>query len=233
MAHQIFRAATWMRVGLCIGAIVAAPDAMAEPILPGDQTSVRALGDELSVGDIVFIRVAAKPFREVAVATNSWTNHVGIVVDVEGKEPLVAESAFPLSRMTALSRFIGRSEGGRVAVMRLRSPLTEAQRRRVRGAAQRHLGVLYDTGFDLHSRREFCSRFVREVVQESTGTELGEVETFSSLFRAHPEVDLGFWRLWYFGRIPWDRETVTPASLLRSSDLDVVFDGSVTRESAS
>ena len=28
-----------------------------------------------------------------------------------------------------------------------------------------------------------------------------------------PEADTGFWRAWYFGFIPWQRETVTPASL--------------------
>ena len=61
------------------------------------------------VGDIVFIRVTVRPFLEVASATRSWANHVGIVVGERGGEPLIAESTFPLSRVTTMSRFLARS----------------------------------------------------------------------------------------------------------------------------
>jgi len=54
---------------------------------------------------------------------------------------------------------------------------------------------------------------------------LAEVETFATLLADRPEVDLGFWKLWYFGRIPWARETVTPASMLRSPEVRTIFDG--------
>ncbi len=179
----------------------------------------------LKVGDLVFIRVSALPFRWVARATGSWTNHVGVVIDVCEKEPTIAESRFPLSCTTSLSRFIGRSEAGRVAIARLKTPLTEAQKHRIRAAANRRLGIFYDSGFNLHSRRQFCSRYVREVVGEATGTSIGEVETFAALLAQRPTSALSFWRLWYFGRIPWNRETVSPANLLRSSGLTTVFDG--------
>lgn len=179
----------------------------------------------LKVGDLVFIRVSALPFRWVASATGSWTNHVGVVTDVCGKEPTIAESRFPLSCTTSLSRFIGRSEAGRVAVARLKTPLTEPQKHRIRAAANRRLGIFYDSGFNLHSRRQFCSRYVREVIGEATGAPIGEVETFAALLAQRPTSALGFWRLWYFGWIPWNRETVSPANLLRSSALTTVFDG--------
>lgn len=194
----------------------------------GDAESSMALGalaPKLEVGDVIFIRVAARPFREVAAATDSWTNHVGIVVDVAGKEPLVGESAFPFSRMTPLSRFVARSEGGRVSVRRLRVDLTQEQRQRILAAAESRSGIFYDTGFDLHSRRQFCSRYVREVIMEATGRSVGEVETFGQLLSRHPGADPGFWKLWYFGRIPWQRQTVTPASVMESAELRIVFDG--------
>lgn len=184
-----------------------------------------ALASTLEVGDVVFIRVTAKPFREVARATNSWTNHVGIVVDTSGPEPTIGESRFPLSGTTSWSRFIARSEHGRVSIRRLPTGLTNDQRLRVSEAAGRRSGILYDTGFDLHSRREFCSRYVREVMHDATGKDIGEVETFSHLLRSNPGAKLAFWRLWYFGRIPWQRETVTPAAMLRSPGLRTVFDG--------
>ena len=184
----------------------------------------RSLPAEPEIGDIVFIRVTVRPFLEVANATRSWTNHVGIVVGERDGEPLVAESTFPLSRVTTMSRFLARSDRGACVIARLKQPLDAEQRRRLVDAAMRRTGVVYDTGFNLASRRQFCSRFVREVVRDATQIVLGDVETFDTLLRRNPGHPLGFWRIWYFGRIPWQRRTVTPASLLESDALRVVAD---------
>ncbi|MCA8115173.1 YebB family permuted papain-like enzyme [Burkholderia cepacia] len=184
----------------------------------------RSLPAEPEIGDIVFIRVTVRPFLEVANATRSWTNHVGIVVGERDGEPLVAESTFPLSRVTTMSRFLARSDRGACVIARLKQPLDAEQRRRLVDAAMRRTGVVYDTGFDLASRRQFCSRFVREVVRDATQIVLGDVETFDTLLRRNPDHPLGFWRIWYLGRIPWRRRTVTPASLMDSPELRVVAD---------
>ncbi len=53
---------------------------------------------------------------------------------------------------------------------------------------------------------------------------LGDVETFDTLLRRNPDHPLGFWKIWYFGRIPWQRRTVTPASVFESRELRVVVD---------
>lgn len=210
---------------------VAAPDLSNTPgPIASAQLATAQLAPSLKVGDVVFIRVTARPFREVATATDSWTNHVGVVIEADRDDPVIAEATFPLSRTTKLSRFVGRSDHGRVAVMRLAEPLTVEQEQRVREAALRRTGVLYDTGFNLHSQRQFCSRYVREVLGEATGVSVGEVETFATLLTRQPNADLSFWKVWYFGRIPWQRETVTPASLLQSAALQPVFDGVATRE---
>jgi hypothetical protein len=209
------------------------PMAQAAPPLAEDhaqtvvlqRSSIATLALDMQVGDVVFIRVGAKPFREVAEATNSWTNHVGVVVDTSGPEPVIGESKFPLSRRTPLSEFVARSVGGRVSVARLVSALTPEQRLQVAAAADRRAGILYDTGFNLHSRRQFCSKYVREVLIEATGQSVGEVETFSHLLARRPNANVGFWKAWYLGSIPWHRETVTPASLLRSPALRTLFDG--------
>lgn len=119
---------------------------------------VSRLAASLQVGDIVFTRIGAYPFRKVAEATGSWTNHVGIVLDVSGKEPTIGESRFPFSGSTTLSRFVARSAGGRVAVMRLPTPLTPAQQVAIVAAAAQREHVFYDTGFDARSQRQFCSR---------------------------------------------------------------------------
>jgi hypothetical protein len=203
--------------------------AISEGAVQEQRVSVRGLGNQLEVGDLVFIRIGALPFRKVSEATASWTNHVGIVLDVAGDEPVVGESRVPFSGATRLSRFVARSQARRVAVARLRGGLTAEQCRRVAAAAKTRAGVLYDSGFDLQSRRQFCSRYVREVLTDATGTTVGDVESFSSLLDRNPHADLLFWRIWYFGRIPWQRRTVTPASLLASAELRTLFDGTLKR----
>jgi hypothetical protein len=188
---------------------------------------IAELESHLRVGDIVFTRIGGLPFRQIADATGTWTNHVGIVVGFNRLGAIVAESRVPLSRRTRFRRFVHRSDQGRVAILRLPRKLSEEEVDMLRRSMKRRLGRLYDTGFNLRSRRQFCSRFVREVLQESTGEVIGEVQTFRELLERNRGADLRLWNLWYFGRIPWDRATVTPESLYTSTSLEVVFDGTV------
>ena len=208
---------------------VTARDADVATPIASATTTLASLAATLKVGDVVFIRVPAKPFREVAAATGSWTNHVGVVVSVANGEVLIGESKFPRSRLTALADFVARSEGQRIAVTRLVDGLTDEQRATVLAAASKRVGVFYDTGFDLHAKsRQFCSRYVREVLFEASGQQVGEVQTFAKLLARRPDTQLGFWKRWYFGSIPWQRETVTPASVLHTPGLQAVFDGVAT-----
>jgi hypothetical protein len=189
----------------------------------------RELEGALRTGDIVFTRIPWAPFRQIADVTGTWTNHVGIVVGFDAVGALVAESRVPFSRRTRFTNFVRRSAQGRVAVLRLLQPLSDEEIQRLRRATGSRLGRLYDTGFNLRSRRQFCSRFVREVLQESTGVVIGEATTFRGLLERKPAADLRLWKVWYFGRIPWERATVTPESLYASPSLKVVFDGTLHR----
>lgn len=226
--RPLFALALWVisSFALCVPVAFGAQDADTGKVL--GRTSTDELGKQLRVGDVVFIRVSAFPFKKVASATNSWTNHVGVVIDVSGPEPVIGESTFPVSKATPFSRFARRSEAGRIEVGRLDTPLSSEQQAAVARSAQKRMGVFYDTGFDLDSKRQFCSRYVREVLGEAVGTQLGDIEDFSTLLSRNPNVDLTFWKTWYFGNIPWQRRTVTPASLLQSPRLHKVFDGYAT-----
>jgi hypothetical protein len=191
---------------------------------PG-RVPVAELADKLEVGDVVFIHIGALPFEKVSEATQSWANHVGVVVSVADGTPVIAESRIPRAATTTLAKFVARSVDGRLAIERLGTPLTPEQKQIVLAAANRRLGTVYDAGFNLASHREFCSRFVRDVLGDATGIEVGEVESFRTLLSHNPDTGLWFWRVWFFGRIPWDRQTVTPASVLHSPSLTKVFDG--------
>ena len=212
--------------GLLLSAVI-----FSTPVWAGQQTApatpakIDELARQLQVGDVVFIRIPRQPFTQVSDATSSWTNHVGIVSEVSGKEPVIAESRVPLSGETSWSKFVQRSDKGRVAVARLATPLDAQQQLKLRKSVAARSGILYDSGFNMDSKKQFCSRYVREVVDEAAGVKLGEVEDFATLLKRNPEAGQTFWKVWYFGNIPWQRKTVTPASLLNDKQLHVVFDG--------
>ncbi|CAI3937360.1 YebB family permuted papain-like enzyme [Commensalibacter communis] len=182
-----------------------------------DQTSLR-------IGDVVFIRIDNFIFNRVAKATLSWTNHVGIIIGFKHDEYWVAESTIPFSRIIPLSKFIARSQKGSFVIARLKQPLSNTQKINIMHAAKKRMGILYDTGFNLRSGRQFCSRFVYEVIKEATNIELGEIESFRKLLHKNPEYGLGFWKIWFLGFIPWQRLTVTPASQFNSKVIELVYD---------
>ncbi|MFZ4540994.1 MAG: YebB family permuted papain-like enzyme [Rickettsiales bacterium] len=189
----------------------------------------KTLGQSLAVGDIVFVHIDILPFRKIACDTMSWTNHVGIVTSIDGGEPIVSESTFPFSKHTKLSAFLKRSKDGRTTIKRLPQPITPEQQHAIRMAANKRLRKFYDTGFNLASRRQFCSRFVHEILKEALDVQVGKPQNLRELLTENPDADMRFWRLWYFGRIPWERTTVTPASQLNDPALTVVFDGNLAR----
>lgn len=194
---------------------------------PVEAIILEHLRPQLQVGDMVFIRLPYPLTLKIAEAEEVWTNHVGIVIDTSGPEPVIAESRIPLSGSTSLSKFVARSENGRVAVRRLPRALSSEEAEKLALAAQERFDRLYDLGFNLHSSREFCSKYVREVMLQATGESIGEVETFATLLAKHPHTDQRFWKWWYFGAIPWQRQTVTPGSQLTSPRLNTLFDGRV------
>ena len=182
----------------------------------------------LREGDVVFIATPNYLYRQIAAATGSPASHVGVVLADGDGGWWVAESAVPRVRVQPLERFVRRSEGGWLAVRRLPVPLSAPQSAALRAACDRRQGQWYHTGFDIDSRhRTFCSRFVREVYLEALGLELGEAESFGELLARTPQEGLRgrlrFWRLWFFGRIPWSRRTVTPASQFDSPLLTTVY----------
>ncbi|HZZ20991.1 MAG TPA: YiiX/YebB-like N1pC/P60 family cysteine hydrolase [Opitutaceae bacterium] len=188
-----------------------------------DDKSYKAVVDsEPAVGDIVFTRIGGPIFANVAATTLSWTSHVGIIVDYRDGDWIVAESGIPFVRKTPLRKFIDHSSGQMFSIRRLRTPPTEDQKRAMLIFADSQLGKPYSLGFDLGSSNTFCSKFVHDEVFVCTQQSIGEVETFEHLLHRNPDAPIWFWKMWFIGRIPWQRTTITPASELESPLLRVV-----------
>ncbi|WP_162932595.1 YiiX/YebB-like N1pC/P60 family cysteine hydrolase [Solimonas sp. K1W22B-7] len=183
------------------------------------------LEPSLAEGDLVFTRLRTPFGRYIADASASWTSHVGIVFRDPQGSWRVAESRIPRACYSSLESFLGRSEDCGVVVRRPRLALAPTDVAALRAQAERRFGQWYDTGFKYdRPQRAFCSKFTYDVYREALGLEIGRRENFRELLARNPEPRLGFWRLWYFGRIPWDRVTVTPASQLESPLLVDVYD---------
>jgi hypothetical protein len=185
---------------------------------------LRPVTAQLQDGDLIFTRISNPIFRKVAETTDSWETHVGILFSGANGTWQVAESKFPLSRCSRLDQFIARSEQGRFYVIRHRDGLTPGEKLNLREAAMARMGIRYDLGFNYNSPRLYCSKFVHEVYQQATGYQVGKLQTFRQLLAANPQAPVAFWRAWFFGFIPWQRQCITTTSEMKSVDFVPVFD---------
>lgn len=173
-------------------------------------------------GDLLFISIKSPLYKQVAKTSNTWVSHVGIAL-LEGDQWVVAESAVPFSRKTPLKKYIQRTVGTQICIRRLNQPITTDQLSKIKTSLEKRLGTLYHLGFNFDSRLQFCSKFVHEVFSEALAIQLGKVETFNNLLLSNPSTNLLFWKLWYFGRIPWQRKTITPYSQLIDKQMHTVL----------
>ncbi|MEX0425801.1 YebB family permuted papain-like enzyme [Providencia rettgeri] len=178
---------------------------------------------EYEVGDVVFTSIGTELFRQIASASLCWSNHVGMIVGHNGEDYLVAESRVPLSTTTTLSRFIARSSDNRYSVRRFSHTLTSEQKSALVAEVPDRLNKFYHTGFNYESSRQFCSKFVFDIYQSALSVQIGELETFKELLTKNPNAKLNFWKLWFIGQIPWERKTVTPASLWHNPELSLIY----------
>lgn len=178
--------------------------------------------DSLKEGDILFISINSFLYKQVAQGTGSWCSHVGFAVQEQG-EWFVLESAVPVVRRSPLRKFLSKTCNNEVAIRRLKSGVVPEQIERLKAEADKRMGRLYHLGFKYDSERQFCSKFVHECFRDGLGIKLGKVETLEVLLEQNPQASVGFWRAWYFGFIPWQRRTLTPASQLSDEALETVF----------
>jgi hypothetical protein len=182
------------------------------------------LRSSLRPGDVVFTRIDNLLYRHVAKATQSWTSHVGVLVSDPAGGLRVAESRVPRCAYSALDAFIARSENGMYAIRRPETALTGEQQAKLEDACAARMGGWYHLGFAYDSPRQYCSKLVYDVLLEATGVEVGILETFEQTLSRYPDCPQTVWKLWFFGRIPWQRRAVTPASQYRSEALVTVAD---------
>lgn len=182
------------------------------------------VASQLNEGDLIFLDIDSAIFEQVAVATKTWTSHVGIAVYEEGW--YVAESALLKSRKTPLCKYLSRTQDERFEVRRLKKYLSVSDLAILKDYLESQMGIFYDTGFDYDSSQLFCSKLVYDAFQ-NIGIEVGQIKTFKAVLDENPEGSLTFWQVWFLGSIPWERRTVTPKDQLVDDEFFTVLSSGV------
>ena len=98
-------------------------------------------------------------------ACRPWANRFGIVVDTSGDEPLIAEpTVFAWTKLTPLSRFVARTDGGRIALARRVAAASADAQRRIHALAEQRIDALLGSRFNPQVRRGFCAQYVTDVL---------------------------------------------------------------------
>ncbi len=173
-------------------------------------------------GDIVFIDVDSFIFRQVAIATHTWADHVGIAMRING-EWKIMESRVPFSQVSNLCDFVQkRSKNQYYSVRRLPVALSGDQVAALRRAAEQRMAQPYNFGFNYDGWGEYCSKFVYDSYLQALGIEVGKMETVGELISKYPKQSITFWKIWFRGNIPMNQRLVTPASIFFNPDLVTV-----------
>ena len=188
--------------------------------------STHGLESYLKPGDLLFTSIPNPLYRRIAEATGTKATHVGIAFYVEKCGWMVAESKVPFAKFTPLWKFVARSDGGWLVVRRVNGGLAPDQVEAILRECKVRVGKLYDLGFRFESARQYCSKFVYQAYDVALGIRIGSLETFADLLNLNPDTPQWFWRLWFFGSVPWSRLTITPASIIRSPALKTVWESS-------
>ena len=174
---------------------------------------------QLREGDIAFINVDTWLYRKVAAATKSWTTHVGIVLKEKDKW-IVAESSIPFSKKTPFCKFIQHTSHDQYSIRRIgHTEFAMKEMEQIKSLVNANMGRFYDLYFNYDSPRLFCSKFVYDLIKDTTGMEIGQVETLDNIRKNNPTGDTTFWEYWFLGNVPWQQRTITPQSMYEDAKL--------------
>ncbi len=184
---------------------------LALPAAAGPQTS-----PQVRDGDLVFQTSRSRQSAAIQLATNSPYSHVGII-EVTPKGTFVIEAIGKVTR-TRWSAWKARGEGGKVAILRP-SGLSESKIRDVLAQARGFLGRPYDVKFGWTDDRIYCSELVYKAYLRGAGVHAGRLQKVRELELGAIEQQV----VERYGKIPWELELVTPASVAEAPGFTEIY----------
>ncbi len=184
--------------------------------------AVAPLVPTLHEGDLIFHTSQSAQSRAIQLATHSPYSHCGLLYK-SGGEWQVFEAVQPV-KLTPLSRWVARGQGGHFVVKRLRdaaTALTPAALARLRAAGQPLLGRDYDLAFSWSDRQIYCSELIWKVYDRGLHRQLGQLQQLRDFDLTSPAVRAKL-RERYGDKLPLDEPVISPASVFSSAELVTV-----------
>lgn len=190
----------------------------------------------LKTGDIVFQTTRTNASDAIMLASGTLYTHVGIVEVNEEGHPMVIEAVGPV-RALPLDDWIGKGEGGRVTVKRIRN-LDGTRAKQATANARRYLGRPYDHYFYESRDQIYCSELVYLAFKEGADIAVGREEKIRDLnidtaaaqklirqrWKAHPLCKARSARTFEACyALILDQTLVTPASIARDPQMELVY----------
>jgi uncharacterized protein YycO len=170
-------------------------------------------------GDIIFHTSRSAQSVAIQRATHSPYSHVGVIIFRDGK-PYVFE-AISTVQYTPLPKWTARGEGGRFVVKRLKRPLTETEKSKIRTAARVYEGKPYDLYFEWSDQRIYCSELVWKIYDRALGVKLGELQKLREFDLTDAAVRAKM-RERYGTNVPLDEPVISPGAQFDSPLLETV-----------
>ena len=169
-------------------------------------------------GDILFQSLPHSPLVDtIEGVSRSPYSHCGIVARSEGQW-LVIEAIGPVKE-TPIVKWIDRGRGEWFVAYRMNASLS-AKIPEILAEARRYLGRPYDIHYSFDEERIYCSELIFKAVKAATGCRLGKTELLGELNWRPYEAFIRSIE----GRIPLDREMITPESLSEAPELTKVYE---------
>ncbi len=184
--------------------------------------AVAPLAATLHEGDLIFHTSQSAQSQAIQLATHSPYSHCGLLYKTNGKWQ-VFEAVQPV-KLTPLSSWVARGQGGHFVVKRLRdasTALTPAALARLRAAGQPLLGRDYDLAFNWSDKQIYCSELIWKVYDRGLHRQLGQLQQLRDFDLRNPAVQAKLHER-YGKQLPLDEPVISPASVFASAELVTV-----------
>jgi hypothetical protein len=174
---------------------------------------------QLQNGDIIFQTSHSTQSLAIQKATHSKYNHVGIVFFRAGKA-YVFEAAKTV-RYTPLDKWLAQGSGGHCAVKRLHDAkriINTGNLAKLRQAAARLQGKLYDPMFEWSDERIYCSELVWKIYKQGLGIRVGRLRKLRDFDLSDPIVK-AMLKERYGSNVPMNETVVSPGDIFVSDNL--------------
>lgn len=136
-------------------------------------------------GDVIFVGLDSQLYQRVAVSTNSWVSHVGVLMSEKGPRGrtdwYVYESSPLFGHKTPVCDYVGKASKFRFAVGRPDRTLTLSEKATMVDFLKAHYREPYHLGFNFHAEGyQFCSKLVYQAY-ETIGVKMGSFERLAYL----------------------------------------------------